>query len=270
MARGLLKRVVLGSGGAAESVYDQYCPDIVKKVYTVTATKEASFDIGDVVVFPDGREFVYSYSSAACAPGQACEFTGTGVIAITTLSAAQSGGGAIGAELVEVPAATHAALTIDQLKGGYAVIYNGTDNKVDFRGIIGNDASLENAAIVIYLDAGVSQAITTSSKVEIFANPYSALRTATSTTLAKAGVPAVTVAAASRYFFCQTKGMTWIAPQAVVGENGGIGCFWRHDGTLESADTALAVTTATNDTSQYAGHTIAGTAAGNGPLFMLK
>ena len=239
-------------------------------VFKTSLVKDPGRFLGDRVTTPDGRSFVYSKSSAACISGHGCEFTDTGVVAITTLTVAQSGGGLAGTQVVEIPAATHAALTLDQLQGGYAIVYNGTDNNVDFLQIVGNDASAENAALVIYLEAGVSQAITTSSKVEVFANPYSALRTATSATLAKAGRPAVPVAAASTYFWCQDDGMCWIAPQSVVGENGGIGCFWKHDGSLESADTALAVTTATNDTSQYAGHTVAGTAAGNGPLFKLQ
>jgi hypothetical protein len=270
MARGLPRRVVLGSGGAAESVYGQYDIDIMKKIYTVSATKDDAFDIGDVVVTADGREYVYSYSAGACISGQACEFTDTGVVAITTLSTAQSGGGAIGTTTIEIPAATHSALTLDQLRGGYIVIFNGTDNNIDFRQIIGNDVSAENAALVVYVDAGVSQAITTSSKVEVFANPYRALQGGSSETLAKAGVAAAPVSAASKYFWCKTKGMHWVAPQSGVGANGGIGCFWRHDGSLESADTAFATTIATYDTSQYAGNTVAGTAAGNGPLFLLK
>lgn len=236
-------------------------------VFKKSLVKDPGRFLGDRVTTPDGRSFVYSKSSAACISGQGCEFTDTGVVAITTLSTAQSGGGLAGTQTVEIPAASHAALAKDDLQGGYAIVYNGTDNNVDFLQIVGNDASLINAALVIYLEAGVSQAITTSSKVEVFANPYSALRTGTTDTLAKAGRPAVPVSAASTYFWVQDEGMGWAAPQANVGARGGIGCFWRHDGSLESANTALAVTVPAYDTSQYAGHTVAGTAAGNGPLF---
>jgi hypothetical protein len=45
--------------------------------------------------------------------------------------------------------------------------------------------------------------------------------------------------------------------------------FWRHDGSIESGDTALAVTTAAYDTNQPAGTIITGSAAGNGPLINL-
>ena len=248
-------------------------------IYEVSTVQDPKWWVGDTVELPDGRKFVYSLSAASCAAsasGNGVEFTDTGAVAITTLSVAQSvlaGSGAIGSTTVEIPAASHAAFTKDQLRGGYAIIYNGTGNDVDFRQIIGNDASLINAALTIYIDAGVTQAITTSSKVEVFLNPYATLQHATSSTLAKAGIPAASslVTAASIYFWTQTTGMCWAVPHsALVGANGGMGCFWRQDGSIESTTTALGVTVAATDLSQYAGHTIAGTESGNGPLFCLN
>ena len=248
-------------------------------IYEVSTVQDPKWWVGDVVELPDGREFVYSLSTGSCAAsasGNGVEFTDTGAIAITTLSTAQSAlvdAGVAGvAKAIEIPAATHLAFTVDQLRGGYAVIYNGTGNDVDFRQIIGNDASLANTKITIYLDAAVTQAVTTSSKIEVFLNPYSALRHATSATLAKAGVPAASslVTASGIYFWTQVKGFMWVPPQALVGANGGMGCFWRADGSIESTTTALGVTVAANDLSQYAGHTIAGTAAGSGPLFNMN
>jgi hypothetical protein len=258
--RGLAKVVELQQGDVslAEGNWDY--------IYTTSLVKDPEWNVGDHVKLSDGREFVYSKSVAACISGQGCEFTYTGYVAITTFTTAA----AVGARMVVVPAATHAALTKDYLRGGYVVIYDGTGNDVQFRGIIGNDASILNVAFNLYLDGPLTEAITTASKIEVFENPYAALRTGTSQTLAKAGTPAVKVGAASTYFWVQKKGCTWVAPQSTVGENGGIGCCWKHDGSIDSIDTALAVTTATNHTSQYAGHAVTGSAAGNGPLFMLK
>jgi hypothetical protein len=257
-------------GGGLESVYDTYNPSIIKQVYSVSATKLDAWDVGDVVVFPDGREFVYSKSTGAAAlyASHGCEFTDTGYTAITTFAVSA----AIGDYEVTVPAATHAALTQDYLRGGYIIIFDGaSDYYTTVRQIIGNDAASANAAFKVYLDAPLTYAVTAStSKCETYLNPYSALTVASDAAKPKAGVPAVYVSAAAQYFWCQTKGFTWVAPHTVVGENGGLGCFWRHDGSIESADTALAVTTATADTSQYAGFCVAGSQAGNGPLFKLN
>jgi hypothetical protein len=236
-------------------------------VYLNSTVKDGRRWVGDEVTVPGLGKFVYSKSAAACLPGQACEFTDTGYVAITTFATSW----AIGATTITVPAATHAALTEDELCGGFAIIYDGTTNAVQFRQIIGNDSSILNVAFNIRIGGPLTEAIVSGvSKIEVFANPYSALQTATSTTLAKAGIPASKVSAASTYFWTQISGFNWAAPQTNVGTRGGMGCFWRHDGSLESANTALAVTTATYDLSQYAGHCVAGTAAGNGPLFKLQ
>ena len=262
MAKGKNRQQIIGMQGGILS--DRYADwDFL---YRVSTDKDPLYNIGDTVRLPDKREYTYAKSAAACISGQGCEFTYTGYVAITTFTTTA----AVGAKTITVPAATHAALTVDELRNGFAVIYNGTDNNVQFRGIVGNEASILNVAFNIQLDASLTVAITTSSKIEVFQNPYAALQASTSTTLAKAGVPIVTVSAANMYFWVQTGGFVWVSPQPGVGDNGGIGCFWRHDGSLEDADTALAVTTEGNCTSQYAGHTVSGTAAGNGPLFYLK
>jgi hypothetical protein len=271
MSRGKTRARLLGIQGMVNSeLGDDY-----GFIYKTSAVRDERFYPGYEVRVPGVGNFVYSKSAAACISGQGCEFTDTGVVGITTLSTAQSadaGSGAIGSKIVEIPAASHNALTEDQLRGGFVVVYNGTDNNVDFRQIVGNDVSAENAALTIYLAAGISQVITTSSKVEVFANPYSALQTGDSSTLAKAGVPAAPVSAANKYFWCQVgkfPSFCWVAPQGAGSANDDIGRYWRHDGTVEATDTALATTVPDADTSQYAGHTVAGSPGGNGPLFNL-
>lgn len=235
-------------------------------IYRVSAVKDEKWAIGDRVVLPDGREFNYAKSLAACIAGQGAEFTATGYTAYTAFAVSA----AIGDTAVTVPAATHAALTKDELRGGYAILYN-AGNAVQFRGIIGNDASILNVAFKIYLDGPLTEAVVAAvAGIETFQNPYAALRTGTSTNLSKAGVPASTVSAADLYFWVQTAGFSWAAPQAGVGATKDKGLFWRHDGSLESVTTALAVTPAANDTGQYAGFVVEGSAAGNGPLIMLR
>jgi len=91
------------------------------------------------------------------------------------------------------------------------------------------------------------------------------------TTLPIAGLPATEVSAANKYFWVQVKGLCWSSPQAGVGgTNGQFGAFWRHDGSIEKADTALATTVPAFSSSQYAGYCVEGNATNNGPLFMLQ
>ncbi|MCX7429362.1 MAG: hypothetical protein NTW96_27530 [Planctomycetia bacterium] len=236
-------------------------------IYSKSTLKDAQFALGDRIVLPDGREFRYAKSSAACLSGQGCEFTGTGYVAITAFTVPA----AVAAILVSVPAATHAALTADALRGGYAVIYDGTTNNVQFRGIIGNTAADANAAFTLFLDGPLTEAVTTSSKIEVFENPFGAVRTGTSVELAKAGVPAVKITAADTYFWVQVKGPCWIAPQALLtGKQ--IGGCWRHDGSMDTASAGIdaANAQAANVASQYAGYRILGDYVGNGPLFNLQ
>ncbi|MBE3037025.1 MAG: hypothetical protein IMZ70_08115, partial [Candidatus Atribacteria bacterium] len=217
----------------------------------------------------DGREFRYAKSTAAgvMIPTMGCNFTDTGLVAYTAFAVAA----AVGDLEITIPAATHAATTTDSLKGGYVIVFNGAaTNDVTYE-ITGNDASDANALFKVRLDMPVAVAIVAgTSAAEVYINPWSAIAQANSSVLPRAGVPVVSVSAAANYFWLQTKGIKFINPQTGVGaDNGGIECYWRHDGSLQKGETALAVTTAASDTNQPAGIVIAGSKAGNGPLIYL-
>jgi hypothetical protein len=250
----------LGMAGIVQSV-SRGAWDFIYRVSTVRDTK---WNIGDRVVLPDGREFVYSKSSAACISGQGCEFTYTGYTAITTFGVSA----AVGVVSVTVPAATHATLTEDELAGGYICIFDGSTNNTQFRGIVGNAAAASGAAFVVYLDGALTEAVVAAtSKCETYQNPYAALRTGTDVALAKAGVPAVKVTAGSMYFWVQRAGITWAAPQSgITGKNRG--ACWRHDGSLDTIDNGVEDNAYVS--SQIAGYAVTGSAEGNGPLFMLQ
>jgi len=64
--------------------------------------------------------------------------------------------------------------------------------------------------------------------------------------------------------------MCWVSPQPTVNNNEGVGCMWRQDGSLEAVATALTATVPNGDSTQYAGHRVAGSEDGNGPLFNLN
>lgn len=263
MSKGKAKSTLLGIQGI---VGHQTAPDW-SFLYEVSTIKNAHYNIGDHVKLPDGREFIYAKSSGACISGQGCEFTAVGVNAYQALLVAQ----AIGDKQVTVPACTHsAAFAEDELRGGYALIYDGSTNNVQFRGIIGNDASTKNSAFVIYLDAALTEAVVAStSAIEVFENPYSGLRTGTSDERPIAGVPARKVTASGRYFWVQKNGPVWVAPQGGVNDRD-IGSYWRHDGSLQDTETVINHTLSGGETSQYAGHLIEGEEDDIGPLFMLQ
>ena len=88
--------------------------------------------------------------------------------------------------------------------------------------------------------------------------------------MSNGGVPAVYVSAADLYFWCQTRGPCFVAPQATMINNEGVGAMFRHDGSLEAVATAIGGTVPDTDGTQYAGFRIIGSADGNGPLFMLQ
>jgi hypothetical protein len=174
---------------------------------------------------------------------------------------------AVGETEITIPAATHAALTENDLVGGYVLMM--TSGLVETRMIVGNDAADANALFKVRLDAELSVAVTAASTgIEVYKNPYSALTASGSVALAKAGVPTTTVAAASTYFWCQDRGFIFISPQSGItgGQNG---ACWRHDGSLDTLDNGIEDDT-TYVSSQIAGYAAIGSADGNGPLFMLQ
>ncbi len=270
MAQGKWKSVLLG---IQSLVGHRTAPDW-SFIYEASLIKAPGWDIGDRVVLPDGREYRYAKSIGACISGQGCEFTATGAVTGYPIATVAIGGkkvilGDSGSSTVLTHAAAFAK---DVLRGGYYLSHDHPAGNADaqVRGIVGNDVSAINAVLTLYLDGPLHKAVDTDEFTEIFENPYAALRTSTSSSLANAGVPAVEVAATLTYFWVQVSGPCFAAPQAAVIDNQ-TGCYWRNDGSLQDAATAYDVDTGTGAIgSQYAGHTLLGNYAGYGPLFMLR
>ena len=234
-------------------------------IYNASLVKDEAWDIGDHVKLADGREFVYSKSSGVVASGQAAQFVATGAIPYVVLDQAQSEGD----KVITFAAVSHSVIARDELRGGFIVLW-GVALKDMTRGIIGNDASADGAKIKIYLDGPLTRDVDTSTPGEAYENPYANLINTGggSSSLAKAGIAATYVSAASMYFWVQKSGFVFIAPQSDM-INNKIGGYFRHDGSIQ-ADQAFSSLEAGNDTTQYAGHRVIGDAAGNGPLFNLQ
>jgi hypothetical protein len=225
------------------------------------------YPLGTRLALPDGRVYRYALSSGACYAGQGADFVYQECAAYTTIGTTA----AIGATTVDATAVTHTVLTKDELVGGYMIIYGASNADVQFRGILGNDASVADTAITgIKIDAPLVAAVTgASTGCEVFYNPYSSIALATGTNLSKAGVPAVEVAASGTYFWLQTWGPCWVAPQnASFADANDRAAYWRHDGSIEG-EIANASKNAGLNSTQYAGFLITeGFTAG--PLLMLQ
>lgn len=262
MAQGKWKRTLLGIQGL---VGHRQAPDW-SFIYEVSGTKNPKWEIGDHVVLPDGREFVYAKSSGVCWTGGGVQFNFVGVQAHNTVVNAQ----VVGDKVITVNGGTHTGLTKDQLRGGYVITWPAA-NKDQFRGIIGNDAADAGEDFKIYLDGPLTVDLSVGTGVEVFQNPYGALQGYSgsgSSVKAKAGVPAAYVSASGKYFWVQKSGPAFVAPQADMITNI-IGAYFRHDGSIQ-ADQGFSGLDADYDTTQYAGHRIMGDKDNIGPLFMLQ
>ena len=250
-------------------VYETQIPNMNFLYADPSTTKSSVWNVGDKVVLPDGREFRYAKSlgNNALFAAHGCSFTYTGYVSYTAFATSH----AKGSTEITIPAATHAALTEDELRGGYVIIFDGaTDLNTCVRGIVGNDAADSGAAFDVQLDGMIHNPIVAGTEaVEVYQNPWMGMDVASDAALPKAGVPTTTVSAAANYFWVQTKGICWIAPQSTVTGNEGTASMWRHDGSLEAVATALTATVPDTACTQYAGYSIQGTYTGNGPLFML-
>ena len=240
-------------------------------LYRVSTVKDPKWNIGDEVEIGGGRKAVYAKSTGATAiyASRGCSFSNSGYTAYGTFAESN----AVGDTEVTVPAKTHAALTKDELAGGFIVIFDGeSDYYTTTRMIVGNQAVGANLAFKVQLDAELTYAVTSgTSACETYESPYSAMVESLLRDQVKAGVPFARVPASASYFWILKEGILWVTPQGSLGNTGGYASGWWHDyGNVSDINTALGLTPAAANSSQYAGHVVTGSIGGNGPLFMLK
>jgi hypothetical protein len=232
-------------------------------LYESSTLKDPRWNPGDRVVLPDGRVFRYAKASAAVASTSlAVSFSAAVKIAFEAFA----GASAVGDTKVTI---NQASITADELRGGYLVFNHGTSLPV-FAGIIGNTASDSSNNVVVYIDRSLPVAVTTALSFEILSNPYAAVNQAsTNGTRSFAGIPAA-AAANGAYFWVQTWGPIWAAPQASVAATAYIReVYFRHDGSLDIRTAAGDLTAFVTD--QRAGFVIDQSDAGQGPpLVMLQ
>ena len=241
-------------------------------IYSTSLTRDQRWNVGDRVVLPDGRVFRYGLASNIVAKvNVGLKFWDELTDGITYTALLQ--GQAAGDLSIRVDAGAAAAVTKDQLRGGYVIFHVGYTTAV--RGIIGNTLADSDGYTTIYVDAPFQVALTTADRVEVHTNPYANLRyrgAAGDEYSSVAGVPAVTTAAADQYLWIQTWGPCFIAPQSPVGATPTAHLrqlVFRPDGAIDQHDS----TEAYNAKQQHAGFIIARESVGNGsdsPLMMLQ
>jgi len=239
-------------------------------IYETSTVQAPGRSLGDRVVLPDGRVFRYAKSAGAINCDLGCKFMDDEFQSYQTIDA--SSNVAVGSTSITVNGGTHATVSKDDLRGGYVIIYHtGGGGYTQFRGIIGNGAAIANADFTVYLDAPTDTLIVGGTTgVEVFNNPYASIDDGAGQGYSFAGKAAKQVTAASQYFWVQTWGPCWIAPNITDGTwatNYHRGCFWRNDGSIQVA-VAIGSLDADN-TTQYAGFLI-NEGYSTGPLLMLQ
>ena len=185
---------------------------------------------------------------------------------------------AIGDTTIRVDAGGAAAVTLDELKGGYILIHTHTPEDNQFRMITGNTLADSDGYTTITVDGPWTIAIATTFGTETLQNPYNNVRIKVSAHgegdhySSVAGIPVCKTTAANQYLWLQTWGPIWINPKGtslltadVAGERQ---LVFDYEGAVCIYDDAVGTTAHM----QNAGFIIDRTAAGASgpPLVMLQ
>jgi len=181
----------------------------------------------------------------------------------TGAAVSQEAIGAASAAGSNVITLTEGSITEDQYAGGCLMIFHATGGGQVY-GIQGNEAT-SGTTTRFYLDRPLGVDVTTSDNMELFANPYTAVKQGNSNgTQGFIGVP-LALLTDNYYGWVKTRGPVFVSPQATVGDQYLGGAYWRHDGSIDVYSNI-----GTYVTSQYAGYVMVGSKSGDGPLVMLQ
>lgn len=228
----------------------------------------ALYDVGTRLVTGDGRVFRYCKSGGECYTGQGAHFCNaipaTG-IDYSALAAAAS----VGDMSVVMTNQGTVTQTLNGLKGGTILLKptsTSTNAVLQQRTIIGNTAGGVSDKITISLDGPVSAALTTSSYAFCMPSPYNNIKLDGTYASSVAGLPAVYISSSGYYFWIQTWGLCWIAPQSDLGTaDSARQCVFRHDGSIGAHDYSVAL----QGTQQHAGFVVDNNAAANGSTVIM-
>lgn len=216
--------------------------------YTV-GTRAMTWD-GSVLKYTEAGSTYTSYDLAVWSNATAAG------ISFESISAAS----AKGEKIVRI---AEAGVTENQYAGGYLLLFHATGGGKTYT-IIGNSIS-SGGLVTLYLDQPLGVAVTTSDSYELYASPYNDVKQGNADgTHGFVGIPMALVTSGA-FGWTKTWGPVFIAPQASVGGSYTKACYFRHDGSID-----IRGNIGSPVTDQYAGYTMVGSAAGDGPIIMLQ
>jgi hypothetical protein len=235
-------------------------------------TCPAGFEIGDVIRIGKKTFVLAKTGGAITSIGLAVKNgLAQGVANCSVQAAAAAGATSVNLSTVATDGSAGTGLiATDEFKGGEIVLFTAGSDIPQRRGITGNTSRTASGTktVTFYLDSPLTTALGTGDSGEAMQSPWSYVVQDTQIGHPVVGVPTVIAAAADYYLWLQTWGLTFVSPQANVGVAGaGIGCYWRHDGSIDTyANIGTYVST------QYAGFVVAEAAAHTqgAPFFMLQ
>jgi len=182
----------------------------------------AQYSIGTKLTTPDGRVFRYARAAAACKAKYGAKNLYEEAISYTAATLAQ----AVGDTTIKCTVAAtdgaggDGAIAVNELVGGFVVIYDATDTIRQHRGILANTLGVSGGSITITLDAPLTTAVTlATSNFEVLGNPYNGLLYTNNCYSSVLGV-AMVEAAAAEYFWVQTWGPICITPGSTTSDPG--------------------------------------------------
>ena len=136
--------------------------------------------------------------------------------------------------------ANDGAFAAHSLEGGHVVIFDATANENMYFGILDNNVAVSGGTMTITLDGELPIAtVITTWHVEVMGSPYRVTGTNMGGARWFAGLPMRMATTTNPYFWLQTWGPCWIAPQAGVGASANVGkAVARHDGSIDIHSTA--------------------------------
>jgi hypothetical protein len=264
-------------------------------LYTASTTKPDKFNVGDRVVTPDGRAFRLGLAAGTVYPEVGVcdpDFSITNAVAPAQVNPTSPNiwgltqtSGQVGDYCVTITVgatdgkAGDGVIAADEMRGGYIVINNGSTQKPQNFGILGNDArAAGGGSMNVYLDGPIQPIVIGSTNytgvvvgtttIEAYLNPYGnitdmyALNSAYVTCLGFVNVKATV----GQYVWVQTGGPRWMTSDNNTGKiAGGRDIYVASNGSVVSQN-------ATFTCKQRIGTALDKSASGtsNGPLCLLQ
>jgi len=203
-------------------------------IYEADAAQK--YPIGTKLVVGD-RSYRYAYAGGTLNPDLGAHCALEQCVAYTTIAeaaVAEATSIVLDVAVTDGPAG-NGVIAVNYLAGGYIVIFDASGKA--FTRMIRSNTAVATGEMTVVLDVGIPVAlIANTDHCECMASPYANIQALTSTTTSVMGIPTV-VATVGQWFWLQTWGPVWIAPQGSVSVgNNNRQVVFRHDGSVDDHD----------------------------------